>query len=165
MFDVREDKAINIEDFCGENLKAHPVSDYYLGRNFRCIARFASDLGVVPNVSYADLRNGNAERLKALRTTGENYVLAIYLGELGYGAGNTLARASMEAFLVRVSTGRVIWSNAAKLTNWLGLLGTLSRAIGTGWSDPASVAYSEVLTKTMRGFPVLAVVKEVGGSP
>lgn len=154
IFDGRKNRGINIEDLGGWNQKAHPISDYYMGKNFNCIARFASDTGVEPNIAYADLQSMNVERLKTTRTKGENYVLAFYLSELGYGAANATAYASMEAFLVRVDTGRVIWSNAAKKTQWLGLLGSLDRLLGAR-GDPAFEVYGEALNKVMQGFPVL----------
>lgn len=146
LFDGRENKSENIEDLAGKNLKAHPVDSYYMGRDFNCIVSYASDLEIIPNASYADFKNDNTEHLKALRTNGENYVLAIFLNELGQAVITSFA--SMEAFLVRVETGHVIWTNAGKKTIRQGLF---DRALG-GYPH---LAYSRALQETLKGFPVL----------
>ena len=60
----------------------------------------------------------------------------------------------MEAFLIQIDTGKVIWSNNGKQTQWLGLLGTVDRVVRTA-SSPALQVYSRALTKTLKGFPNL----------
>jgi len=154
IMDARENKTIDLTKLGGENQKSHPLNAYYMRKNFNCITKFGSDIGIEPNVSYTDLAGGNYAELSQVDSGGCRYVLVIYLEKLGYGIGNTSAKVSLELFLIDSKTNTTRWSSKAKKTAWLGVVGgSLERITAIGTSSPEYLLYSRARDKALIDFP------------
>ena len=153
VFDGRKNKNINLLFDGGVNIQNNPLSSYFMAANFGCIIRNASDVGITPNASYADFLN-ETDQLRQLNKNDERYVLAIYLGELGWKSGSS-AVASVAGFLVDTETGEVVWSNTAEDGEWAGLL-PLRRAMYSGdtnSNNPIWSVWNNSMTDLVGTFP------------
>ena len=134
VIDIRKVKKPNLL----ESFVQRPVVAEYMAEKYGCSLRYACDHGIKPTVLYSDFKHEKKEGLKALQSTGENYVLVIFLkeyhdttsdnvAEFFTAAGFNIASAALgggiymvpgmtkdyldvDVFLARKDTGQIVWT-------------------------------------------------------
>lgn len=170
LVDKRTDRGLGLENLLGMDRIRYPVNADFMAREFKCIVRYAADTDLEPNISYGDLKGNNQERLKAIHTNGEKYVLVLYMNGFTKDFLRRKGSAAFEGFLVRSDTGTILWSGAQRGSyNKYGpfnrkpadsafLWAPNSNVVGTRklerFYGAAGLAYLKVLAETMRMFPV-----------
>jgi len=99
LLDARENKDTSLDGI-------PVVNDDWLSQNCQCyVSRMSGDI----EVTAADFRD-QTPALETLETNGETYVLAVVAAEVSDTTFNL--KATLETYLVEVSTGEVVWSDS-----------------------------------------------------
>lgn len=105
-------------------------------------------------VSLDDLRAERVEPLRAAKRANEQYILFTYVRRFEYYGASLYYTA--DAFLVDANSGRLVWKNTTKDSEWLGIFGGIVDSI-TEKVKGMSVCglYGSMIGRTYRTLPQL----------